>query len=59
MRNVRLESDATLDCPEVRAWVDAARQRAKKPFGGGRHQRIIRSVSAKQRPRRPAVAAKN
>ena len=52
VRNVRLEGAATLDRPEVRALIDAACERAKKPFGGGEHRLIIRSVSAKQRPRR-------
>ncbi len=53
VRNVRLESAATLDRPEVRALMKAALERAKTPLDpGSKHQLIIRSVSAKQRPRR-------
>ena len=57
VRNVRLESAATLERAEVRALIDAARQRSPKPFAGGEHRLIIRSVSAKQRPRRPVEKA--
>ena len=52
-RFVRLESAATLSKPEVAALLDAAEAQADPPFaktGGGKL--IIRSVSAKQRPRR-------
>ena len=53
VRNVRLESAATLDRPEVEALIQAALDRAKTPMDPkGVHQLIIRSVSAKQRPRR-------
>jgi len=53
VRNVRLESAATLDRPEVRALMKTALERAKVPMGAnGAHRLIIRSVSAKQRPRR-------
>jgi hypothetical protein len=52
-RNLRLESAATLDRPDVRALMKAALQRAKAPLGPrGTHRLIIKSVSAKQRPRR-------
>ena len=53
VRNIRLESTATLDRPEVRALIDAALERASTPIERGTaHRLIIRSVSAKQRPRR-------
>ena len=53
VRNIRLESAATLEKSEVRALIDAALARAKVPLDPkGSHQLIIRSVSAKQRPRR-------
>jgi hypothetical protein len=54
VRNLRLESAATLDRPEVRALMRAALERAKQPMDPrGTHRLIIRSVSARQRPRRP------
>ncbi|MBL8550396.1 MAG: hypothetical protein JNJ73_10450 [Hyphomonadaceae bacterium] len=55
VRNIRLESAETLDLPEVVALMGVALKRAKTPLPSqGRHQLIIKSVSAKQRPRRPA-----
>jgi hypothetical protein len=49
-------SAAALERPEVRALIAAALQKAKTPLpGDGRHQLIIKSVSAKQRPRRLAT----
>ena len=52
-RFLRLESAAVLDRPEVKAMFTAAVARAKVPMPAtGRGQLIIRSVSAKQRPRR-------
>jgi len=58
VRNLRLESAATLDRPEVRALINEALIRAKVPIAyESRHALIIKSVSTKQRPRR-AVAAK-
>ena len=55
VRNIRLEDDDTLDRPEVEALIAAALERAKTPMPPqGKHQLIIKSVSAKQRPRRPA-----
>jgi len=57
VRNIRLESAATLDRPEVRALIRTALERAKTPMDPrGSHQLIIRSVSAKQRPRRAKSA---
>ena len=52
-RFVRIESAETLARPEVKALIDAAEAQAKVPFpasGGGKV--IIRSISAKQKPRR-------
>lgn len=57
VRSIRLESAATLERTEVLALIDAALQRAKTQLSAyGSHQLIIKSVSAKQRPRR--IAAK-
>lgn len=54
VRNIRLETAETLDLPEVDALIGVALERAKTPLPAqGRHQLIIKSVSAKQRPRRP------
>jgi hypothetical protein len=64
VRNLRLydagEPDAKiLDDPEVRALINVALNRAKVPMpADGRRKLIIRSVSAKQRPRR-LVPGKN
>ena len=59
VRSIRLENAATLDRAAVRALMKAALDRATVPIDPeGAHQLIIRSVSAKQRPRRPAVRAK-
>ena len=56
VRNLRLDSAATLDRAEVRALMKSALERAKAPLDPrGVHQLIIKSVSAKQRPRRPAA----
>jgi hypothetical protein len=52
-RFIRLESAATLAKPEVEALLKAAVAQAKSPLpksGGG--YTIIKSISAKQRPRR-------
>jgi hypothetical protein len=56
VRSVRLESGAkTLDEPDIRALIGEALQRAKVPIPGcQQRQFLIKSVSAKQRPRRPA-----
>jgi hypothetical protein len=54
VRSVRLETAAALDRAEVRALMRAALARAKSPITPrGAHRLIIKSVSAKQRPRRP------
>jgi len=53
VRNVRLESVSTLEEPDVRALIDVALARAKVRMDpSATRQLIIKSVSAKQRPRR-------
>lgn len=55
-RFIRLESVNVLARPEVKALLAAAIARAKTPLPAtGRGRLIIRSVSAKQRPRRRAA----
>jgi hypothetical protein len=52
-RFIRIESVEVFSRPEVEALLAAAMARAKTPLrGNGRGKLIIRSVSAKQRPRR-------
>jgi uncharacterized protein DUF1801 len=52
-RFIRLESAAILRRPDVKDLISAAVDQARTPFAPrGRRQVIIRSVSAKQRPRR-------
>jgi hypothetical protein len=54
-RFIRLESAGVLARPEVEALLAAAITRAKRPLPStGRGKLIIRSVSAKQRPRQPS-----
>lgn len=54
VRNVRLMKAADFDKPAVRALVKAALAMARVPFPkSGRGPLIIKSISAKQRPRRP------
>ena len=54
VRSIRLETAEVLDAPDVEALISAALTRAKTPVSAAaQHQLIIRSVSAKQRPRRP------
>ena len=58
VRHIRLPSPDTLDQPDVVALMQLAVDRAKVPFDpNGKHRLIIRAVSAKQRPRRPAATA--
>jgi len=52
-RFIRLTSPRVLDRPEVKALVSAAVAQARTPLpAAGRGKLIVRSVSAKQRPRR-------
>jgi hypothetical protein len=53
VRNIKLDTAEVLDAPDVQALIAVALTRAKTPLSAeGRHQLIIRSISAKQRPRR-------
>jgi hypothetical protein len=59
VRNIRLETVATLDRAEVRALMNTALERAKVPLDPKVvHSLVIKSVSAKQRPRRLTVPGK-
>jgi hypothetical protein len=52
-RFIRMESAKVLDRPEIEELIASAENLAKTPFPrSGRGKLIIRSVSAKQRPRR-------
>jgi hypothetical protein len=54
-RFIRLPSAKTLARPEVEALIAAAVARAKTPLPArGKGTLVIRSISAKQRPRRPS-----
>ncbi len=56
VRSIRIEAPEDLARPAVRALIDAALARAKVRIdAGAKHQLIIKSVSAKQRPRRKAA----
>jgi hypothetical protein len=55
VRHIRLEDEATLDRPAVRALIASALERAPEPWDETNPgQLVIKSISAKQRPRRPA-----
>jgi hypothetical protein len=55
VRHVRLETRDKLDDPQVQALIDAALARAEPPFDPAAERRlVIKSISGKQRPRRPA-----
>lgn len=59
-RYVRLDSAATLALPAVEALIRAAMEKAKNPLPAtGRGRTVIKSVSAKQRPRRPTQKPPN
>jgi hypothetical protein len=60
VRNVRLESTAMLDDPDLRGLIEEAIRSAAPsyPRAGTPPRTIIKSVSAKQRPRRPSTASK-
>ena len=54
VRSVRLRDAAELDSPDLLALIRAALARAKTPIDPtARRRLVIRSVSARQRPRRP------
>jgi hypothetical protein len=55
VRSIRLAGPADVDRPEVRELVSLAIARSPQPFDTTRANRIvIKSISARQRPRRPA-----
>jgi len=55
MRHIVVDDAARLDEPAVRALMDQALKHAPKPLDASAASRIvIKSISAKQRPRRPA-----
>lgn len=54
VRSIPVSDVATLDAPAVRALIDEALSRAGwQPKPGSPGRLIIKSISAKQRPRRP------
>jgi len=54
VRHIRLDPPETLDRPEVRALIDRALASAEKPLDPAQpYKLVIKSISAKQRPRRP------
>jgi hypothetical protein len=56
VRNIHLSSPRHLDEPDVRYLIDQSIADARPQFSGkpGKQQTVIRSISAKQRRRRPA-----
>lgn len=56
-RYVCLKDVALLDAPAVIALIDAALDRAKRPLPPAGGQTIVRSIAARQRPRRPGESA--
>jgi hypothetical protein len=54
VRRLVIEGPETLDQPAVRALIAQAWKRAGAPTGPPKRRLVIKSVSAKQRPRRPA-----
>ena len=58
VRHIKLASARDLDKPAIRALVKAAVSRSDIPFDrNARGKLVIRSISKKQRPRRPGVAS--
>jgi hypothetical protein len=54
VRHIRLEDETTLDRNDVKAMMATAMRMAKAPFDEkAEYKLVIKSVSAKQRPRRP------
>jgi hypothetical protein len=59
VRSIRLPSAAVLRQPEVEALIAAAVKQSRAPFRkAGKPTLVIRSVSAKQRPRRKSATRK-
>ena len=60
VKHIRLPQAATLDEPAVKALMLEAEAHAKVPFDPrSAHKLIIKSISEKQRPRRPAKNVKS
>jgi hypothetical protein len=58
VRHVRLHDPAALDDPAIEALIEAAVARSEPAIDPAAGQRlVIKSISAKQRPRRPAASA--
>jgi hypothetical protein len=58
VRHVRLHSADALDDPRIDAFIAQALANAERPIDPSElHRLVIKSVSAKQRPRRPTLAA--
>jgi hypothetical protein len=56
VRHVRLTSPADLDTPPIRALMTEALRRADPPLDTrGKRRMIVKSISKKQRPRRPVA----
>jgi hypothetical protein len=54
VRHIRLEDEKTLDRSDVKAMMASAMKMAKAPFDEkAEYKLVIKSVSAKRRPRRP------
>jgi hypothetical protein len=53
VRHIVLENAAMLDKPDVQALMSAALERSQREIDNKRRRLIIKSISAKQRPRRP------
>jgi hypothetical protein len=57
VRHIRLEDEKTLDRADVKAMMATAMKMAEVPFDKkAEYKLVIKSVSAKQRPRRPPPA---
>ena len=57
VRHIRLEDEKTLDRDDVKAMMAIAMKMAKVPFDEeAQYKLVIKSVSAKKRPRRPPPA---
>ena len=53
MKHIVLKAGAaTLDEPDVRALIEQVLDKEGKPFTGGKGRLVIKSISARQRPRR-------
>ena len=50
---VRLDDLSVLDRAEIKNLLEAAVKHAKTPLGTGKGYTVVKSISAKQRPRRP------